>query len=285
MTDVFARFRFASATAASLLVAGAVFAQDTPDAAEAPAPAAESAPPAIDMSELSYALGFKFGNDLRGQGVNGLDQGRLAEGVTDGATGSPPEMEPSKIAGYLVVYERGLMQRQIQVLQMQIERAKESGDASQQAFLEERLRQQVANVQRLEQMIFNTQMGQRFFAELSTREGVMAGENGLFYEVLEEGTGEAPVEGDTVEVHYVGTLIDDDKTEFDSSYAKGEPATFTIAPGEVIAGWVQGMQLVKPGGKIKLYVPPQLGYGPRGTATIPPNATLVFEVELLAVNP
>ncbi|MEM6334585.1 MAG: FKBP-type peptidyl-prolyl cis-trans isomerase [Planctomycetota bacterium] len=302
MTDALARLCLAPATAVALLLAGVATAQDTPaepaaETAEATAEATASAETTdapegeaeqptgtqIDIGEMSYSIGFQFGNDLRRRGGGNLDQARLAEGVTDGATGSPPEISAGVIGRNLVIYQRLLMNRQAQVLQQQIEQAKEAGDASQRAFFEERLRQIVQAMARQDEMLDNARKGEAFFAEQREREGVMAGENGLLYEVLVEGTGDAPVEGDTVEVHYVGTLIDG--TKFDSSYDKGEPATFTLAPGQVIGGWVQGLQYAKPGGKIKLYVPPQLAYGPQGTATIPPNATLIFEVDLREVNP
>jgi FKBP-type peptidyl-prolyl cis-trans isomerase FklB len=85
---------------------------------------------------------------------------------------------------------------------------------------------------------------------------------------------------DTVTVNYRGTLIDD--KEFDSSYKKGQPATFQV--GKVIRGWTEALQLMKEGAKWQLAIPPQLAYGDRGTSTIPPNSTLIFEVELISVK-
>lgn len=112
------------------------------------------------------------------------------------------------------------------------------------------------------------------------KEGVTTTESGLQYEVLTEGTGEKPVAADTVKVHYVGTLTDG--TEFDSSVARGEPATFPL--NRVIPGWTEGVQLMSVGSKYKFVIPANLAYGDRDTATIPANSTLVFEVELLDIE-
>lgn len=107
-------------------------------------------------------------------------------------------------------------------------------------------------------------------------------ESGLRYEDIVAGTGPSPEAGQEVTVHYTGTL--EDGTKFDSSLDRGEPFKFTIGVGRVIKGWDEGVMTMKVGGKRKLVIPPQLGYGARGVGPIPPNATLVFEVELLGVN-
>ena len=107
--------------------------------------------------------------------------------------------------------------------------------------------------------------------------------SGLQYEDLSEGTGAAAKAGDSVEVHYTGWLIDG--TKFDSSLDRGRPFGFQLGAGRVIKGWDEGVAGMKVGGKRKLTIPPDLGYGSRGAGgVIPPNATLVFEVELLKVG-
>lgn len=121
--------------------------------------------------------------------------------------------------------------------------------------------------------------GQAYLAENAKREGVTVTESGLQYEVLEAGEGESPKAVDTVKVHYKGTLLDG--TEFDSSYSRGEPAVFPL--NRVIAGWTEGVQLMKEGAKYKFHIPSDLAYGARAAGKIPSHSTLVFEVELLEV--
>lgn len=123
--------------------------------------------------------------------------------------------------------------------------------------------------------------GAEFLAANKEKEGVVEAVSGLQYKMIQEGTGVAPQPKDTVEVHYKGTLLDG--TVFDSSYDRGEPAKFPL--NAVIKGWSEGLTYVKEGGKIELYIPAELGYGPRGYGNIPGNSTLVFEVELLKVFP
>lgn len=122
--------------------------------------------------------------------------------------------------------------------------------------------------------------GEAYLAENAQKEGIIVTDSGLQYKVLASGEGAQPTADDTVTVHYRGTLIDG--TEFDSSYSRGEPATFPV--GGVIPGWVEALQLMKVGDKFELTIPSDLAYGPGGTGgDIGPNATLIFEVELLDV--
>jgi FKBP-type peptidyl-prolyl cis-trans isomerase len=119
-----------------------------------------------------------------------------------------------------------------------------------------------------------------FLAENAKKEGVKVTASGLQYEVLTEGTGKQPVPADTVRVHYTGKLLDG--TVFDSSVDRGEPAEFGLT--QVIAGWTEGLQLMKTGSKFRFYIPADLAYGDHGAGnSIPPQAALIFDVELLAV--
>lgn len=104
--------------------------------------------------------------------------------------------------------------------------------------------------------------------------------SGLRYRILREGTGDKPTSADTVRAHYRGTL--DDGTEFDSSYKRGEPTSFSLL--QVVAGWTEGLQYVREGGMIELEIPSDLGYGASGRPGIPPNATLHFIVELIEIE-
>lgn len=121
----------------------------------------------------------------------------------------------------------------------------------------------------------------QYLEENRSKDGVQVTATGLQYKILREGKGRKPGQNDTVEVHYKGTLIDG--TVFDSSYKRGQSISFPL--NRVIAGWTEGLQLMKEGAKYELVIPAKLGYGARGAGNvIPPNATLVFEVELLKVH-
>ncbi len=122
--------------------------------------------------------------------------------------------------------------------------------------------------------------GDDFRAEFEKQEGVVKTESGLLYKVETPAEGEKPKDTDTVQVHYKGTLIDG--TQFDSSYDRGEPATFPL--NRVIPGWTEGVQLMPVGSKFKFVIPPELAYGDQDTPSIPANSTLVFEVELLKIE-
>lgn len=126
----------------------------------------------------------------------------------------------------------------------------------------------------------NVQANQEFFAKLKEDKNVTELPSGLRYEITKQGEGPTPKPSDTVKVHYKGTLIDG--TIFDSSIGRNKPAEFSL--NSVIPGWTEGIQKINTGGKIKLYVPPHLGYGDAGNQGIPPAATLIFEVELLEIE-
>jgi FKBP-type peptidyl-prolyl cis-trans isomerase len=127
----------------------------------------------------------------------------------------------------------------------------------------------------------NKKAGDDFLAQNKTKEGVVALPDGLQYKILKEGTGPKPTANDTVVCNYRGTLLDG--TEFDSSYKRGQPATFPVSG--VIKGWTEAVQLMPVGSKWQLFLPADLAYGNRGAGQeIGPNATLIFEVELLSIQ-
>ena len=142
--------------------------------------------------------------------------------------------------------------------------------------LQDRLREMLGkkSQQQMEQ-------GQQFLAENAKKEGVVSLPSGLQYEVLQDGNGEKPGATSRVTVHYEGRLTDG--TVFDSSYKRNQPATFGL--NQVITGWTEGLQQMPVGSKYRLYIPSELGYGARGAGgSIPPNATLVFDVELISIG-
>lgn len=126
----------------------------------------------------------------------------------------------------------------------------------------------------------NKKQGEKFLEENGKKEGVVTLPSGLQYKILKEGKGEKPKATDSVLCHYRGTLLDG--TEFDSSYKRGEPLSFSLQG--VIAGWTEALQLMPVGSKWQLFIPSDLAYGEQGGGPIPPNATLVFEVELLGIE-
>ncbi|MBQ9367353.1 MAG: FKBP-type peptidyl-prolyl cis-trans isomerase [Victivallales bacterium] len=122
--------------------------------------------------------------------------------------------------------------------------------------------------------------GDAFRAENAKKPGVIVTASGLQYEILTEGSGKSPKPTDKVKVHYEGTLIDG--TVFDSSYKRNQPITFPL--NQVIKGWTEGLGYAKVGSKLRLVIPPDLGYGSHGVASIPPFSTLIFTVELLGIE-
>ncbi len=142
-------------------------------------------------------------------------------------------------------------------------------------------RQQQMEAQQAEDAVRNIEEGQAFLAENRERDEVSETASGLQYRVIEEGEGRTPAETDRVTVHYRGTLIDG--TEFDSSYGRGQPATFAL--NQVIPGWTEGVQLMQEGATYEFFIPSELAYGEQGRpGPIGPNSTLIFQVELIEVH-
>ncbi|HSB06937.1 MAG TPA: FKBP-type peptidyl-prolyl cis-trans isomerase, partial [Thermodesulfobacteriota bacterium] len=195
----------------------------------------------------SYSLGYQFGQSLKTQGVD-IDLDIYTNGIKDGLKGSASAMSQEEIRSTIMELQKRLA-------------------AARQKELKEKAAKNLAE-------------GKAFLEENGKKEGVKTLPDGLQYKVLTEGSGKMPKATDTVKVHYRGTLIDG--TEFDSSYKKGQPATFRA--DKVIKGWTEALQLMKEGSKWQLFIPPELAYGERSMGQIPPNSTLVFEVELLFIG-
>ena len=196
----------------------------------------------------SYSLGYQFGQNLKSQGVD-INLDIYTSGIRDGLGGKESQMSSDEIRATITSLQQRLMAAQQKVLK--------------------------------EKAAKNIEEGKKFLAENQKKEGVKTLPSGLQYKVLTEGSGKMPKAEDTVTVNYKGTLIDG--TEFDSSYKRGQPATFQVKG--VIKGWTEALQLMKQGAKWQLFIPPELAYGERGAGRdIGPNATLIFEVEFLAVK-
>ena len=201
------------------------------------------------MDKLSYALGLGIGRQLSQMGANDLNAADFAQAVKDMIDGKEPQL-PAAEAQQIV---EDFFQKQ-----------------------EEKQRAEAA-----EKYKGAKSEGEKYLSENAKKEGVTTLPSGLQYQVLKEGNGKSPKATDKVVCHYEGMLIDG--TMFDSSIQRGEPATFPL--NGVIAGWTEGLQLMKEGAKYRFFIPYQLGYGERGAgASIPPFATLVFDVELIEVK-
>lgn len=201
------------------------------------------------MDKLSYALGHNIGHQLFGMGLQkSLNIEDFAAGIADVLHESTPKMDHEEVHEVLEHYFAELEQRQEA-------EAAERGKAARSE-------------------------GEAFLKENAKRAGVTVTASGLQYEVVKQGTGRQPKASDTVRCHYEGTLIDG--TVFDSSYRRGVPADFGLR--QVIAGWTEGVQLMKEGSIFKFYIPYNLAYGEHGAgADIPPYAALIFTVELVKV--
>jgi len=209
--------------------------------------AAEKTELADENDRINYSLGYQIGGDLKRQQVE-VKGDILLRGIEDAMTDAGPLLGQDEMHKTLVDLKRKVVALQAQ------ERA-----AAQQK---------------------NRQAGEEFLAANAKRDGVVSLPSGLQYLVLEPGSGKQPAATDTVTVHYRGTLIDG--TEFDSSYSRNKPATFRA--DRVIDGWREALQLMQEGAKWELYIPAPLAYGDRAVGKIPPNSTLVFEVQLIAVK-
>jgi FKBP-type peptidyl-prolyl cis-trans isomerase len=199
--------------------------------------------------KVSYSIGLDIGSTLKKQNID-VNADALVAGLKDALTGAKPQLTEEQIKETMTTFSNELKNKQQAATQ----------EAAQK----------------------NTVEGEKFLAENKTKPGVKTTASGLQYKVMKEGSGPSPKETDTVVTNYRGTLING--TEFDSSYKRNEPVTFPV--NGVIKGWTEALQLMKKGAKYQLFVPAGLAYGPRGAGQdIGPNATLIFEVELVDIKP
>ncbi|HEY2109017.1 MAG TPA: FKBP-type peptidyl-prolyl cis-trans isomerase [Candidatus Acidoferrales bacterium] len=268
---------FSSVTlcAAALLLAGNCLAHQTPvpNAPQAPASGSTAAPAAktqkapapktgttpsksaaplalnTNKDKVSYAIGINIGKSMKKDGVD-VDPSILLRGLKDGIAGTKPLLTDQEA--------------QAAIVSLQADMKKKAEEARAQAGTA------------------NKTAGDTFLASNKSKPGIVTTADGLQYKVISQGTGPKPTAADTVTVQYKGTLLDG--KEFDSSYKRGQPATFPV--GQIIKGWTEALQLMPVGSKYELFIPSDLAYGDRGAGPdIGPNSTLIFEVELLSIAP
>ena len=202
-----------------------------------------------DKDKTSYAIGLDLGNKLKGQSID-VDTSILLRGMNDGISGAKPLMSEEDMRTSLTALTTQIRAKQTAMLKDLTEKNKSEGDA--------------------------------FLLENKSKEGVVALPSGLQYKILKAGDGPKPTASDSVVCNYKGTLING--KEFDSSFKRGQPATFPV--NGVIKGWTEALQLMPVGSKWQLFIPPDLAYGERGAgADIQPDSTLIFEVELMSIQP
>ena len=209
---------------------------------------AQEAPTLKDQRDkLSYSLGMEIGQGLKRQSSD-LNPDLLLRGIKDAFSGEKALMTDSEISETVNAFQKELMAKQHELAMQLGEKNKTEGEA--------------------------------FLAQNKKKEAVVSLPSGLQYKVIKAGSGKKPKVTDTVTVQYRGTLIDG--TEFDSSYRRGEPVTFPV--NAVIPGWTEALKLMKEGAKWQVFIPSNLAYGERGGGGIGPNATLIFEIELISVQ-
>ena len=198
--------------------------------------------------KASYAIGLNVGKNLHRDSID-VDPKIVLQGLEDALAGGKTLLTDDEAKAALMALQEDVRQKQEEKRQALIQTNKAQGDA--------------------------------FLAANGKKEGVVTLPSGLQYKILTAGSGPKPTASDSVVCNYRGTLLDN--TEFDSSYKRGQPATFAVS--QVIKGWTEALQLMPVGSKWQLFIPPDLAYGERGQgADIGPNATLIFEVELLSIQ-
>jgi len=198
--------------------------------------------------KISYVIGMDMGSNFKKQSID-IDPDILVRGIKDGLSGGKSLLTEQEVLEITTAFQKEMMAKQEELNKKLGEKNKKEGEV--------------------------------FLAENKKKEGVKTLPSGLQYKVIKAGTGKKPKLTDTVTTNYRGTLIDG--TEFDSSYRRGQPASFPV--NGVIPGWTEALQLMEEGAKWQLFVPPNLAYGDRGAGRqIGPNATLIFEVELISIQ-
>ncbi len=215
--------------------------------AASPAMAGEKKELKTQKDKVSYAIGLDVGNSLKKNELD-VDPDILATAIKDVLSNSKPLMTDQETKETLMALQKDLQAKQLERNKVLGEKNKKEGDA--------------------------------FLAKNKKLEGVKTLPSGLQYKVISAGKGKTPKASDTVTVNYTGKLIDG--AEFDSSYKRGQPATFPV--GGVIKGWTEALQLMKEGSKWQLVIPADLAYGEQGRPGIPPNSVLIFEVELVSIK-
>jgi FKBP-type peptidyl-prolyl cis-trans isomerase FklB len=194
--------------------------------------------------KISYVIGRDMAENLRKQGIE-IEAEAFVQGMKDVVSGKPSALSPDEVQQAMMALQQNMSQKQ-------------QGKGAD-----------------------NKKAGEDFLAQNKSKEGVKTLPSGLQYQILQPGNGKSPSRTDKVTTHYHGTLIDG--TVFDSSYERGQPATFPVSG--VIAGWTEALQLMQEGAKWRLYIPSDLAYGARGAGSdIGPNTALIFDVELISVN-
>lgn len=201
-----------------------------------------------DVQKVGYSFGFLMGQGNK-DAINDLDTEAFVAGFRDGYAGKTGKLTEEQMQATLMAYKQRRDAEEVQAIAKMGEE--------------------------------NIKAGAAFLAENGKKPNVVTTASGLQYEVLTAGTGASPKATDQVRVHYEGRMLDG--TVFDSSIARNEPITFPL--NQVIAGWTEGLQLMKEGGKTRLFIPANLAYGESGAGEIPPNSLLTFDVELIKVNP
>ena len=203
-----------------------------------------SEPLTTNVERFSYGVGLQIGQQLKRQGLTGVDPRAIAMAIEDILAGNDLRVSMADMRVAATAYQNELKSEKLAKAEQ------------------------------------NKAAGEKFLEGNSTREGVVVLDSGLQYRIVEPGDGESPVETDTVVVHYRGRLLDG--TEFDSYYGRGEPAEFGV--GQVIPGWQQALHLMPVGSKWEVWIPASLACGAEGTGGIGPNETLHFDIELIEIK-